>query len=278
MPTPEEPDPDQTLFFKRRKQKVNFLPLIVICALVLGSGALVVWAVNQTGRNSVDNLARKPTPDPSGGRPMIPTNDPRATANPVLPTPAASPGVTNSPARNASTPPSPSPTATSSAPAADAPINLNLSDPDNAEVRTEVLRRIDVMPNVTAANKDKLYASVDHAQRMGRVLTVQFEKGDAVVRATEIERIKQGLNTAQVKQLIDDPTVVFVILGYADQKGNAKVNADISQSRATSVLNALREKCGFLNVMHAVAMGGSTMFSDKQAEKNRVVEIWAVVP
>ena len=54
---PEEPDPDQTLFFKRRKQSVNFLPLIVICALVLGSGALVVWAVNQSGRHSVDDLA-----------------------------------------------------------------------------------------------------------------------------------------------------------------------------------------------------------------------------
>ena len=71
---------------------------------------------------------------------------------------------------------------------------------------------------------------------------------------------------------------MFVVLGYADQKGNAKINADISQSRAASVLNALRDKCGFQNVMHAVAMGGSTMFSEKEAEKNRVVEIWAVLP
>ena len=134
------------------------------------------------------------------------------------------------------------------------------------------------MPNVSALNKDKLYGSVDHAQRMERVLTVPFEKGDAVVRATEIDRIKQGTSAPQIKTLVDDPTVVFVILGYADQKGNAKVNTDISQSRATSVLNALRDKCGFQNVMHAVAMGGSTMFSEKQAEKNRVVEIWAVVP
>ena len=113
---------------------------------------------------------------------------------------------------------------------------------------------------------------------MGRVLTIPFDKGDAVVRASEIERLKQGLANPQIKKLVDDPTVVFVVLGYADQKGAAKVNADISQSRATSVLNALRDKCGFQNVMHAVAMGGSAMFSDKQAEKNRVVEIWAVIP
>ena len=271
MPMPGEPDPDQTLFFKRRKQQVNFLPLIVICALVLGSGALVVWAVNQTGRHSVDDLARKPTPDPFAGRPMIPSNappPPPGTTNPAPPAatsvPAASPA-----ARNGANTPPPAPAA-NAAPAAD--------DSDSAEVRREVLRRIDAMPNVSALNKDKLYGSVDHAQRMERVLTIPFDKGDAVVRASEIERIKQGLNTAQIKTLVDDPTVVFVILGYADQKGNAKVNTDISQSRSTSVLNALRDKCGFQNVMHAVAMGGSTMFSEKQAEKNRVVEIWAVVP
>ena len=91
MPTPEEPDPEQTLFFKRRKQSVNFLPLIVICALVLGSGALVVWAINQGGRHSVDDLARKPTPDPFAGRKMIPSNDPRANSNPAVSTPVRSP-------------------------------------------------------------------------------------------------------------------------------------------------------------------------------------------
>ena len=276
MPMPGEPDPDQTLFFKRRKQQVNFLPLIVICALVLGSGALVMWAVNQTGRHSVDDLARKPTPDPFAGRPMIPANAPPPPPGNNPATPAA----TSTPERLVSnaTPPPPSPAASALPVNDNAPLNLNLSDPDNAEVRTEVLRRIDAMPNVTATNKDKLYGSVDHAQRMGRVLTIPFEKGDSVVRASEIDRLKQGVNAPQIKTLVDDPTVVFVILGYADQKGNAKVNADISQSRATSVLNALRDKCGFQNVMHAVAMGGSTMFSDKQADKNRVVEIWAVVP
>ena len=270
MPPPGEFDPDQTLFFKRRKQRVNFLPLIVVCALVLGSGALVVWAINQTGKHSVDDLAhRRSTPDPFAGRPLIPANDPRAAGNPAQPPPAASAATT----RN--TPPADAPPVV---PPADAPLNLNVNDPGNAEVRTEVLRRIDAMPNISALNKDKLYASVDQAHSMGRVLTIPFEKGDSVVRAAEIERLKQGLATAQIKKLVDDPTVVFVVLGYADQKGSAKVNADISQSRAVSVLNTLRDKCGFQNVMHAVAMGGSTMFSDKEAEKNRVVEIWAVSP
>ena len=43
-------------------------------------------------------------------------------------------------------------------------------------------------------------------------------------------------------------------------------------------VDAMRDKAGLLNVMHAVAMGGSNLFSAKDAEKNRVVEIWAVVP
>ena len=68
MQTPEEPDPDQTLFFKRRKQKVNLLPLIVVCALVLGSGALVVWAVSQTGRHSAEDLAARKAPTPRSVR------------------------------------------------------------------------------------------------------------------------------------------------------------------------------------------------------------------
>ncbi len=265
---PDEPDPDQTLFFKRRKPQINFLPLIVVCALVLGSGALVVWAVSQGGRHSVDDIAtRKPTPNPFAGREMVPSNDPRASSNPALPTPTPTPARSTPPAVAAANPA-----------AGDASLNLDLADADNADTRNEVLRRIDAMPNVSSLNKDKLYGSVDRAHGMGKVLTIPFDKGDAVVRTPEIDRIKQGLTNPQIKKLVDDPTVVFVILGYADQKGAAKVNADISQSRATSVLGALRDKCGIQNVMHAVAMGGSTMFSDKQADKNRVVEIWAVIP
>ena len=197
MPMSEEPDPDQTLFFKRRKQKVNFLPLIVICALVLGSGALVVWAINQSGRHSADDLVRKPTPDPFAGRQMVPSNDPRATSNPAVPTPVHSVANTTPAAL------SPVPAGTLNQVNNDAPLNLNVDDPDNAGTRAEVLRRIDAMPNVTALNKDKLYASVDHARGMGRVLTIPFEKGDAVVRTPEIERLKQGLATAQIKKLVD---------------------------------------------------------------------------
>ena len=159
-----------------------------------------------------------------------------------------------------------------------APLNLDVNNPDNARVRADVLRRIDLMPGVTAANKDKLYASVDHARSMGRVLTIPFAKGEPTVNSADVDRLKGQLTTPAIRATMDDPTAVFVILGYADPKGSDKVNADLSLSRARSVLDVLRDKCGVQNVMHAVAMGGSTLFSADKAEKNRVVEVWAVLP
>ena len=155
-----------------------------------------------------------------------------------------------------------------------------MNNPDNADTRAEVLRRIDAMPNVSALNKDKLYASVDHAQGMGRVLTIPFEKGRRR-RARLGDRPAQA-GTRHARRSRSWWTIrrsYFVVLGYADQKGERRRSTPIfprAVPRACST--RLRDKCGFQNVMHAVAMGGSTMFSDKQAEKNRVVEIWAVLP
>ena len=315
----QEFDPDQTLFFKRRKRNVNLLPLAVVCVLVLGSGALIVWAVSQSGNRTVEEIAAKSTPDPYAGRPILSPEQARAAANPPF-----SPAATAAPlvARGQANPPSSPPPAAMPMPArgqtvmvgpdgpkpvraavpvaaaptasvasgseppasavADAsnsaPLNFDPDDPNNAAVRADVLQRIDLMPGVTAANKDKLYGRVDHARGMGRVLTVPFEKGESAVRPATVDKMKTQLADARFKQLLDDPTVVFVVLGYADQKGNDKVNAEISFTRARSVIDALRDKCGLLNVMHAVAMGGSNLFSAKEAEKNRVVEIWAVVP
>jgi hypothetical protein len=40
----------------------------------------------------------------------------------------------------------------------------------------------------------------------------------------------------------------------------------------------MRDKCGVDNLMHAVAMGGSKLLDAQNLEKNRVVEVWAVLP
>ncbi len=304
-PPAEDFDPEQTVFFQRRKKTVNLLPLIVVCALVLGSGALIVWAVSSPGtKKNEEEISRAPADDPYAGRPVLSTDQAKLLENPVVSKPAqGSSEAALAPVAKGKPPTAATPAASArfddskpvraampvatgdsddngSAPPVDAnaPLNFDVDDPGNDAVRKDVLQRIDLMPNITPANKDKLYASVDHARKMGRVLTVPFDKGGTAIKSADMDRLKQQLDKPDIKNLLDDPTVVFVVLGYADQKGNDKLNADISLNRARSVMDTLRDKLGFQNVMHSVAMGGSTLFSKQEADKNRVVELWAVLP
>ena len=287
LPPDEDLDSSQTMFFKRRKARVNLLPIIVVSVLVLGSGALITWAVSQSGRKP-GAAAVKPEPA-LGNRRVLTTEEARELENPPIrraqPVAAAPPRAmaVGTPAPfDASKPVRAALPADASAPpvTSDAidPINLDITNADNAEVKKQVLSRIDLMPGISPANKDKLYASVDHARAMGRVLTIPFEKGAAAVRAADVDRLKAQVQNPAIKKLTDDPTVVFVVLGYADPKGSEKINNDVSLARAKSVMDTLREQCGFQNIMHSVAMGGSTLFGSQEIEKNRVVEIWAVLP
>jgi outer membrane protein OmpA-like peptidoglycan-associated protein len=157
--------------------------------------------------------------------------------------------------------------------------DLNLQEAQNKQVKDDVLKRIDLMPTISSDNKDKLYMSVDHARQMGKILTIPFPSGHVAVSPSDIDQLRSSLASAQLQPLTQDPTCVFVVLGFADMKGDEKANLHISTERAQSVLNALRDHCGILNVMHSVGMGGSTLFgNEKDAERNRVVEIWAVLP
>jgi len=157
-------------------------------------------------------------------------------------------------------------------------IDLDVSRGENKDVRNEVLTRIDLMPGITQGNKDKLYQSVDRARSMGKVLTVPFGSGRTELTSADIQSLKTELEKPEVANLRADPTAVFVILGYADPKGDPKKNIAISQSRADSVQRAMKEKCGVPNVMHSVASGGSKLLDSQKLEKNRIVEIWAVLP
>src|SRR5688572_32834105 len=134
------------------------------------------------------------------------------------------------------------------------------------------------MPRLSESEKDKLYASVERARGMGRIITIPFASGQTHLSAQNIAELKAATQSPQVTKMVSDPTVVFVILGYADKKGQLAANEKISTARAESAMQALREKCGFVNVMHAVGMGGSELFDSGDRAKNRVVEVWAVLP
>ncbi len=160
----------------------------------------------------------------------------------------------------------------------EATVDLDPQAAENQAVKREVLKRIDVMPNLEPEMKDRLYVQVDRARAMGKVITIPFASGSRRVSAEHARELGTALQLAQVKTLSDDPTVVFVVLGFADKKGDPQQNIEISLQRADSALALLRDQFKLMNVMHAVGMGSSEMFDAEDLDKNRVVEVWAVLP
>jgi outer membrane protein OmpA-like peptidoglycan-associated protein len=145
-------------------------------------------------------------------------------------------------------------------------------------LRRDVLKRIDAMPSVSQSNKDRLYSAVDRARAMRLLFTVPFDSSLTKITPEDVAFMKAQLQEPQTEKMLDDPTVVIVILGYADKQGNDQTNLQISTGRAQSVMEALRDQCGVQNVMHIVPMGGTDLLDPRQLAKNRVVEIWAVSP
>ena len=52
----------------------------------------------------------------------------------------------------------------------------------------------------------------------------------------------------------------------------------ISQARADQMMSVMKKRCNILNIVHAVGMGSSKMLNDQDLEKQRIVEVWAVIP
>ncbi len=134
------------------------------------------------------------------------------------------------------------------------------------------------MPSVSTQNKDRLYDAVDRSRGMGRLFTVSFETSFTKITPDQIAYIKSQLEHPQVQKLLDDPTLVLVILGYADKQGDDQKNLQISSARAQAVMDMLRDQFAVQNVMHVVPMGGTTLLDARELAKNRVVEVWAVLP
>jgi outer membrane protein OmpA-like peptidoglycan-associated protein len=217
----------------------------------------------------------------------LPSNNdlPRPTAPPAEPTMA--PIIAAEPARLPEPPVSPPAprafAALPNVPVATPPpavIDTNLKNPENALIKQEVLKRIDLMPDLSPTNREKLYDRVERTPGMGRVATIFFDLGESRMRPADVERLRSDLSSPAAQRLVDDPTVVFVVLGYADPTGSADLNKSISQNRANNAMTALRDRLKLTNLMHSVAMGSSTLFGDgrDQLQKNRVVEVWAVMP
>lgn len=161
---------------------------------------------------------------------------------------------------------------------APATVNLDQQNRENQLVKEEVLSRIDAMPNLTPEEKDRLYVQVERARGMGKVMIVPFASGQTSVSSANTASLQEKIQAPQIQKFTEDPTVVFVVLGFADKKGDEKKNLAISLQRAENLAKTLKDRCGIVNIVHAVGMGGSEIFDAQNLDKNRVGEIWVVLP
>ena len=148
-----------------------------------------------------------------------------------------------------------------------------VDDPDfeataaNVKARQDVLKRVQKMPHLTDDQKAKLIDSVGRARNMGCIFIIPFQAGQRMIGDRESEILVGGFKSPAIQQLMKDPTVVFVVLGYADKQGDAQTNEKVSTDRAQSVLSVMKDRSGVQNVTYGVGMGGSDMFDGKSAAK-----------
>jgi outer membrane protein OmpA-like peptidoglycan-associated protein len=191
--------------------------------------------------------------------------------------PSATPASeTSSPGPSASIQPSPAGQESSAGPN-DVPAVKN--DPaEQAEVRKEVLARIDLLKELSEKERDYLYAQVQRARGFTKLAIIPFPSGKTRPEQFQVDHLLSYLQKPEYRKLFEDPTVVFVVAGYADAKGNQSQNLEISKERAENVAKILENEAKIENTVRAVGMGGSEFFGHGTPDKNRVVEIWLAAP
>jgi outer membrane protein OmpA-like peptidoglycan-associated protein len=240
-------------------QKSSYTLIIGICVaavLLLAIGA-ILWTLGTPPKRHAVVVELTPTPAP------VPTTT--ETPEPT-PTPTPIPTAT------------PNPTPTPTPQVASTPENLDLTGADLEQVKKEILKRIEIQPTATQAQKDRAYSLVQSAKGMGRIVIISFATAIVSLPPQDIASIQSQVAQPRVQKLLEDPTLLLVILGYADKQGNDLRNIDLSFGRAQTVAEILRSKCGVLNVMYPIPMGGTDLFDPREFSKNRVVEVWAVKP
>jgi outer membrane protein OmpA-like peptidoglycan-associated protein len=157
-----------------------------------------------------------------------------------------------------------------------APVVADAQESD--EMRHEVLNRIDLMPGLSQKDRDRLYAQVERARAFSKLAIVPFATGKTSPGASQVEELMRRLGQPDLRALVSDPTVVLVMVGYADKQGDQAKNVEISRTRAESIVKSLKERLKVVSMMHAVGLGGQDLFDKGSLDKNRIVEVWAVQP
>jgi outer membrane protein OmpA-like peptidoglycan-associated protein len=311
------PECGQPLVVENPKAGGNKAILVVILVLLLALGCAGVAAMIFKDKiaelvfhkPAIVTQLSSPSPEDSGIRPIQSpadqSNQPAAATSPDAlpntndqgskvssaqppPSPGEEPDKTNRPADQNQAPPSSSaPSATSQTHAESEPpppgggdvqTSAKLSKNEVDATREDVLKRINAMPRFSAEDKKRLSEKMQMARSMDRLIVIRFDTGQTGIGKSAAEDLTKRFKSKEVQDKISDPTVVFVVAGYADAAGDPKKNLQLSQQRADNVTKILKERTNLLNVVHSVGMGSTDLLDSKRADQNRAVEIWAVAP
>jgi outer membrane protein OmpA-like peptidoglycan-associated protein len=233
---------------------------------------------------STPSSTAAPTPTATPVSTATPTPIPTATPTPeTTPTPEPTATATATPAETPSETPAPSATeGSNSEPQASASAQafptVKNDAAEEAEVRKEVLARVDLLKELSQKERDYLYAQVERARGFTKLAIIPFPSGKTRPEQFQIDHLLGYLQKPEYQKLYEDPTVVFVVGGYADKQGNESQNQEISKERAQVVAKILETQAKIANTIRAVGMGGSEFFGHGTPDKNRVVEIWLAAP
>ena len=228
-------------------------------------------------------LTPSATPIPTATVAPTSTPVPTATPTPETLTPTPEPTATETPTETPAETPAPSGTETSNAEAqasasAQAFPTVKYDAAEEAEVRKEVLARVDLLKELSQKERDYMYAQVERARGFTKLAIIPFPSGKTRPEQFQIDHLLSYLQKPEYQKLYEDPTVVFVVAGYADKQGNESQNLEISKQRAQVVAKILETQAKIANTIRAVGLGGSEFFGHGTPDKNRVVEIWLAAP
>jgi outer membrane protein OmpA-like peptidoglycan-associated protein len=153
-----------------------------------------------------------------------------------------------------------------------------LSSAELGATKEDIKKRINAIPRMSDSEKTKLIDKLDSAQYMQRVGVVYFPIGSTVLPKPSVDKLVSLFKAPELVQKMSDPTLVFIVAGYADMTGDPRGNYKLSDERAQAVANVLPDAAGVLNLVRTVPMGGTDLLSGRRPDQNRAVEIWAVIP
>ncbi len=260
------------------------LVVLIIAAFFISKALL--HRRSESSISVAENASATPATTPVAGTPTPANSEPVTTPPPVKPErkpPVAV--VTPEPVTPAPQPATPLPSTVTSRPeaaeelpTATAVIDRNPQSEENKNMRAEVLKRIDNIPNLKPQERSQLYAAVQKAKEMVKTITIPFALGQKALSPQGVEKLCEACHAPQVQKLVKDPSAVFVILGFADTIGSTESGMKLSTARADTVTSTLRDHCKLINRLQPVGMGSSEFFGADKKEKNRVVEVWVVIP